>query len=73
MVVTEAGRTTFRALYQQLVDQVLADAYIEALLTLGDMYKTVRAVGMEAAHTAPARSGRMSQQGFADMSDVEFG
>jgi hypothetical protein len=27
---------------------------------------------MEAAHPAPARSGRMNQQRFSDMSEAEF-
>src|SRR6059036_2321639 len=37
VVVTESGRTTFRALYRQLVDQEFADEYIEALLALEDV------------------------------------
>jgi hypothetical protein len=37
VLVTEDGRTTFRQLYQQIVDQELADSYINELLALGDV------------------------------------
>jgi hypothetical protein len=37
VLVTEDGRTTFRQLYQQVVDQELADNYIDELLALADV------------------------------------
>jgi hypothetical protein len=37
VVVTEAGRTTFRVLYQQVVDLELADRYIDELVALNDV------------------------------------
>jgi hypothetical protein len=37
VLVTEDGRATFRQFYQQIVDSVLADAYIDELLALGDV------------------------------------
>jgi hypothetical protein len=38
VLVTAAGRTTFRAVYRDLVDRPLADAYIDELLALGDVH-----------------------------------
>jgi hypothetical protein len=37
MVMTEDGRTSFRQLYQQIIDQELADTYIDELLALRDV------------------------------------
>ena len=37
VLVTKDERTTFRQLYQQVVDRVLADTYIDELLELGDV------------------------------------
>ena len=37
VLVTAGGRYTFRALYQQMVDRRMADAYLDELLTLRDV------------------------------------
>lgn len=50
-MITEAGRITFRALYQQVVDLELADSYIDELLVLGDVAQGSPAVWARFART----------------------
>ena len=68
ILVTSTHRISFRALYLEVVDQPLADAYIEDLLTLGDVRQESPALW---ARYARRIVQQVAQRGWRSAADVE--